>query len=99
MRNKLVIVTDRGCLKAYRVEYDEQSTHPRLELIESFNTTDAHGRLSDKLTDAAGRFAGGTANVKGVRTFGERHNIKLEMDKRVVRYLAGSVNDLVKRGK
>jgi hypothetical protein len=96
MRNKLVIVIDLGCLKAYRVEYDGVSTHPRFELIEEFNTVGAHGRLSDKLTDEAGRFAGGDLK-SGVRAYGERHNITLELDKRIITYLAESVNELVKR--
>jgi hypothetical protein len=95
MRNKLVIVTDLGCLKAYRLEYDEVSTHPRFELVEEFNTVGAHGRLSDKLTDEAGRFAGGDLRA-GARAYGERHNIALELDKRIITYLAQSINELVK---
>ncbi|MDB6108952.1 MAG: hypothetical protein JWR69_702 [Pedosphaera sp.] len=96
MRNKLVIVIDLGCLKAHRVEYDGVSTHPRLELIEEFNTVGAHGRLSDKLTDEAGRFGGGELRP-GSGGNGERHNLTLELDKRIITYLAGSVNELVKR--
>lgn len=97
MRNKLLITLDLGCLKAYRVEDDGLSSHPHLELIESFNTTEEHGRLSEKLTDAAGRFAGGERSLKGVRAFGERHNIKLELDKRVIKYLADTVSGLIRQ--
>jgi len=51
----LVIVADRGSLKAYRV--DETPTRgPSLKLIQAFDITDAHGKLIDKLTDLAGRF-------------------------------------------
>jgi Protein required for attachment to host cells len=52
----LVIVADRGSLKAYRV--DETPTRgPSLKLVQAFNVTDAHGKLADKVTDLAGRFA------------------------------------------
>jgi hypothetical protein len=51
----LVIVADRGSLKAYRV--DETPTRgPSLKLIQAFDITNAHGKLIDKLTDLAGRF-------------------------------------------
>jgi Protein required for attachment to host cells len=51
----LVIVADRGSLKAYRV--DETPTRgPSLKLVQAFDLTDAHGKLIDKVTDLAGRF-------------------------------------------
>src|SRR5881398_2850505 len=51
----LIIVTDRGSLKAYRV--DETPTRgPSLHLVQAFDLTDAHGKLIDKVTDLAGRF-------------------------------------------
>jgi Protein required for attachment to host cells len=95
MRNKLLITLDLGCLKAYRVEDDGFSSHPRLKLINSFNTTAEHGRISDNFTDAAGRFASGNPGLKGVRASGERHNIQLDLDKRTIKYLAGTVTELV----
>jgi hypothetical protein len=51
----LVIVADRGSLKAYRVD-DTPTRGPSLKLIQAFDITDAHGKLIDKLTDLAGRF-------------------------------------------
>ncbi len=51
----LVIVTDRGSLKAYRVT-ETPTRGPSLQLVQAFNITDAHGRLVDKLSDVAGRF-------------------------------------------
>jgi len=53
--SSLIIVTDRGSLKAYRV--DETPTRgPSLQLVQAFNITDAHGKLVDKVSDLAGRF-------------------------------------------
>ena len=51
-----MIVTDRGSLKAYRVN-QTPTRGPSLQLVQAFNITDAHGRLVDKVSDFAGRFA------------------------------------------
>ncbi len=51
----LIIVTDRGSLKAYKVS-ETPTRGPHLQLVQAFDTTDAHGRYQDKLTDQAGAF-------------------------------------------
>ena len=48
--SSLVIVTDRGSLKAYRVN-ETPTRGPSLQLVQAFNMTDAHGRLIDKVSD------------------------------------------------
>lgn len=97
MKNRLVVVADLGCLKAYEVEYDGLSTAPKLKLIEHLHTDEAHGRISDKLTDEAGRFPGGNKRSHPeIRAFGERHNIELELERRAVKRMARSINNLVK---
>src|SRR5437868_15447300 len=52
----LVITADRGSLKAYQVN-ETPTRGPSLKLIQSFDITDAHGKMIDKVTDLAGRFA------------------------------------------
>src|SRR3982751_2464622 len=52
----LIITADRGSLKAYQVN-ETPTRGPSLKLIQAFDITDAHGRLLDKLSDQAGRFA------------------------------------------
>src|SRR5947199_8881151 len=52
----LVIAADRGSLKAYQVN-ETPTRGPSLKLIQAFDITDAHGKLIDKVTDLAGRFA------------------------------------------
>ena len=54
----LIIVADRGSVKAYKVD-ETPNRGPSLHLIQAFDITDAHGRLSDKVTDQAGRFPTG----------------------------------------
>ena len=52
----IVITADRGSLKAYQVN-ETPTRGPSLKLIQAFDITDAHGKLIDKVTDLAGRFA------------------------------------------
>jgi hypothetical protein len=51
----LVIVADRGSVKAYQVN-ETPTRGPSLELMQAFDITDAHGKMVDKVTDLAGRF-------------------------------------------
>lgn len=95
----LVIVTDRGSLKAYKVN-DTPSRGPSLQLVNAFDTTDAHGRYQDKLTDQAGRFPvsdGGAGNGRHANSIAERQGIETENDRRIFRQLADNIVEVVKR--
>ena len=98
MKNTLVVVTDLGCFKAFRLENHHPNQAPRLELVEEFNSADAHGKLVDKVTDLSGRFPrnAGAVNATGAMSDGERHNIELESRKRLVRQLAQRLNALAR---
>jgi hypothetical protein len=98
MKTTLVIVTDLGCLKAYRLENHQPKQTPRLELVEEFNNAEAHGKLVEKVTDLSGRFprSTGASNGSGAMSDGERHNIELESRKRMVRLLAQRLNALAR---
>lgn len=93
--SSLVIVTDRGSLKAYRV--DETPTRgPHLQLVQAFDTTDAHGKLSDKVTDMAGRFpVGGASNGRHMNSIAERTQLETETDRRIYRQLADQIAKVV----
>src|SRR5947207_15608590 len=52
----LIIVADRGSLKAYRVN-ETPTRGPSLKLVQAFDVTDAHATLVDKVTDLAGPYA------------------------------------------
>src|SRR5947209_1756615 len=98
--SSLIIVTDRGSLKAYKVN-DTPTRGPSLQLVQSFNITDAHGKLSDKLTDAAGRFpvgdGGGQAGSgRHFNAIAERTQLENEIDRRILRELADNISKLVK---
>ena len=91
----LVIVADRGSLKAYRVG-ETPTRGPSLQLIQAFNTTDAHGKLVDKVTDQAGRFPGrdGAGQQQGASI--AETKLENETDRRIYKQLADQITKVVK---
>jgi hypothetical protein len=92
----LIIVADRGSLKAYRV--DETPTRgPSLQLVQAFNLTDAHGRLLDKVSDHAGGFpVGDGGGGRHMNAIAERPQMEAETDRRIHRQLAERIVEIVK---
>ena len=95
MNDKLLVVTDLGSFKAYRLEANNQHSTPRLQLIEEFNLVEAHGKLSDRLNVAGRHHA--PALGKWATPWGERHNIELEKKRRLVKQVAHALTDLLRR--
>jgi|ERR1051325_9969484 hypothetical protein len=93
MKKQLLIVTDRGSFKVYTVDNSRLHRTARLELVEQFNVEEPHRKMTDKLSDLAGRYR--APGVKGGMPFGERHNIQLEERKRLVRQLSRRLNVLM----
>jgi hypothetical protein len=93
----LVIVTDLGLLRAYRVAQSCMDRQPHLELIEELRPEAAHQKISDQMSDQAGRFAkgGGPGSVPGDLSAGEQHDCKLEQRRRLIRLLADKMNTLL----
>lgn len=94
----LIIVTDRGSLKAYKVN-EAPNRGPSLQLVQSIEMTDAHGRYQDKVTDQAGRFSagdggGGDGNGR-VGGVAERQGMEAENDRRLLKQLAENITDVV----
>ena len=94
--SSLIIVTDRGSLKAYRVN-ETPTRGPSLQLVQAFNITDAHGRLVDKVSDFAGRFpvSDGAGGHHGAASIGERTQIEVETDRRIHKELADQITKIV----
>jgi hypothetical protein len=94
--SSLIIVTDRGSLKAYKVN-DTPTRGPSLQLVQAFAITDAHGRMMDKLTDMAGGFPVG-AGVGGRHMNGiaERTQLETETDRRICKQLVDEIVKVVK---
>ena len=95
----LIIVADRGSLKAYRV--DETPTRgPSLRLIQAFDLTDAHGKLVDKVTDLAGRFpVSDGAGGRHANSIAERTQLETETDRRIHKQLADQIVEALRSGK
>src|SRR5438128_7435089 len=91
----LIIVTDRGSLKAYRV--DETPTRgPSLHLVQAFDLTDAPGRLIDKVTDLAGRLpVSDGAGGRHANSIAERTQLETETHRRIPKQLADQIVTIV----
>ena len=96
--SSLVIVTDRGSLRAYRVN-ETPTRGPSLQLVQAFDMTDAHGRLVDKLSDLAGRFpvTESAGAHRGPASIAERTQLATEMDRRIQKELADQIAKIVSR--
>ncbi len=96
----VIIAVDLGHFKAYKVGKTKLGSS-KMQLIESYDSIEAHGKLLDRITDQAGRFRlggdkGGNSKAKG---YGEPHNIKLEEEKRLIKLIAKDINTLIGREK
>jgi hypothetical protein len=96
MKNTLVLVTDIGGFKAFRLENNQPISSPRLELLEEYKDAESTRRIREQVSDLAGRFPRRTGPAAGgAMSDGERHNIQLEKRKRGVRRLAGRLDSLM----
>ncbi|MEO5718552.1 MAG: host attachment protein [Chthoniobacterales bacterium] len=92
----LIVVADRGGLKAYRVN-QTPTRGASLQLVQAFDITDAHGRYDDKLTDQAGRFPVADGNGRHANAIAERTQLETETDRRICKQLAEHITEVVKR--
>ncbi len=94
--DKIIIAVDLGHFKAYKVTKNELES-PRIQLIESYDSVEAHGKLSDKLTDTSGRFGMGGGKNGAATGYGEPHNMELEMEKKTAKLIAKDINSIIKK--
>lgn len=98
MKKRLLILADLGHLKAYRLLYNVPGLKPKFELIDSFSTIEASGRLRDKLTDNPDLKRGDASSTQqGVNSDGERHNIDLEFQRRAQKELGRRITEIVRK--
>jgi len=94
MKNIVIVVTDLGNFKAYKLEKTNLNT-PRLKLMHEALPVNGHGKIVDKVTDQAGRYHNGM-HGKWTTPWGEPHNIELEDRKRRVRYVAHELDAILR---
>ncbi|HMK42774.1 MAG TPA: host attachment protein [Dissulfurispiraceae bacterium] len=96
--SKIVIVAARGRFEAYRFTRTDKAT-PRLELIGVFDLISAHKKLSEKVSDSAGRFGRKGAPSHTAKGYGEEHTVRLEEERRLIKSLADAAADVLKQEK
>jgi Protein required for attachment to host cells len=94
MKNIVIVVTDLGNFKAYKLEKTNLNT-PRLELMRQDPPVNGHNRIVEKVSDQAGRYHN-RANGKWATPWGEPHNIELEDRKRRVRHVAHELDSILR---
>jgi len=93
---KIIIAVDLGHFKAYSVT-KEPLESTRVNLIESYDSLEGHGKISEKLSDKSGRFGSiGSRNSKTTGS-GEEHHAALENSRRVAKQMAKNINAIVGR--
>ena len=93
-RAPLIVIADRGTLKAYKVRQTNHGLSPRL--MTEKNLKSGHERFRDKVTDYAGAFpslgSGGRANA-----IAERTSFELEEDARIFKEIAQQIKELIRQ--
>lgn len=91
---RIIITVDLGHFRAYRVSKTE-ANRTGAELIESYDSIAAHGKLGEKLSDSAGRFSRGEGRKGVAKGYGEPHNLKLDSEKKLITLIAKDINTLI----
>lgn len=91
----IIIIVDLGHFKAFSVIKNRlEST--RIEPLKAYDIVDAHGKLSDKVSDGSGKFGliGGKLGRKGS---GEAHNAETEKKRRIIKLIVKDIEMLTKK--
>src|SRR5689334_21659014 len=92
---RLLIVADRGNVKAYTVQ--KSPTHGlAASLVEEVQFTEAHQRYQDMLTDQAGAFPKGDSAGQG-NAIAERQTMVTEQDSRLFHRIGQTISEIVSR--
>lgn len=94
----LIIVADRGGLKAYRVD-DTPNRGASLQLVQAFEITGAHLSTGEQVTDQAGKFPVSNGSAWHATSVAERTGLELENEKRTCRQLADFIIEIVEKEK
>ncbi len=95
MEKIIIITADLGHFKIYRITKNPLEKSPGITLIKSYDSINGHGKLGDKLSDAAGRFRRGGGKDEAAMGSGERHNIERETEKRLIKMIAKDIGTYV----
>ena len=94
--NKIIITADLGHFKAYMLT-ETPSGKWKIDMIESYDSMEGHGKLGEKLSDTAGRFTGGGGKVETAKGYGQRHNLETDIQQKLARMIARDINALIEQ--
>ncbi len=94
--DRLIIAVDLGHFRAYRLSTDSPGS-PKINLVESYDSVEGHGKLSEKVSDEAGRFGVGGGKNGAAKGYGEPHNIELEAERKAARLIAKDITAIINR--
>lgn len=94
--DRLIIAVDLGHFKAYKVSTDFPGS-PKIQLVESYDSIEGHGKLSEKVSDGAGRFGMSGGKNGAAKGYGEPHNIELEAAKKAAKLIAKDIVAIIGR--
>lgn len=99
-KQKVIIVADLGLLRAYRQTQSATDRQPHLKLIAELKPLVAHEKLSDRVSDQAGRFprGSGASGIPGDLSSGEQLHQEAEQNHRLILHLAEKINALLADG-
>ncbi len=86
---KLLIVTDLGLFKAYRLEKTPLGS-PHLTELMTIQLEEAHRRIVEAVTDMAGQRGKPTQTHWGAPVTDD-HNLRLEIKRRLIKKIAGHI--------
>jgi hypothetical protein len=93
--NKLLIVTDLGLFKAFRVGDTPRNTL-HLQPLQEIVLEQAHRRFDETVTDMAGRRAGPTHHGWGAPV-ADDHNLRLENERRLIKQIARHITEVIQK--
>lgn len=93
--SEIIIVTNLGQFESYYL-IENINESPKLEKIEIHRFEEAHQKISDIMADQQGRFGRERAGNTVIKGAGERHNIELEQEKKIIKQIAEKINTLIK---
>ena len=95
MKSYVIIVADRGILKAYFTRERSIQHRKKADLIKKITYTKAHTKLSDLLSDRKSSDRGSGDARSARRGSGEAHNMETEMLKSAMRAIAHDIEGIV----
>jgi hypothetical protein len=91
----LIIVADLGAISVFEIVKDPLKIQSdKLKMIKSLVMTEPRIKAAQKFSDSAGRFYQGGGAEGTVAGFGEQHNIELETERRLIKGIAGHINEM-----